>query len=307
MISRRLALLVALSVALFIGVPLCAHESPEHTLEELNAHLREDGPSTPLLMQRASLYRVLNERERAIADLRQVLRMEPDHQGAMVELSRLYLAGNNLKPAMQWIQQAIVRVKSDKNVEPFLLAQRAAVFAAQKQLPNALRDYDTALAGDAEEVDWYLERAGMQETLKLSSQRIAGLKHGYERTKSEVLLIEWIEACLDGGHAGDVSSVIEQRLAAARLKSSWLIRRARAGIALNKGKNSTTAATDLRAAIAELTERLRPDRPDPDLLLDRALANLLLDNRKAAIQDVAVAEKWDASPRLLQRLKSRLG
>jgi hypothetical protein len=153
------------------------------------------------------------------------------------------------------------------------------------------------------QVDWYLNRSLVQERLKRADERIKGLWQGYESTSSGVLYNEWVEALIDGGQAQRALRAIEPQLKQARLKSSWLIRRARARLALPSGRAHAPAAkNDLQAALRELDARLDTALPDADLLIDRALVHLLLNNRQATTQDISLAQNYGATPRQLERL-----
>lgn len=283
-----------------------AHDSPEHSVEDLTAHIQQEGESVPLLLRCASHYRVLGQAEKAIADLSRVLQLEPKQEGALVELSRIHLAQGNADTSLQWIQQAIGTGKPNKD-NAHLYAARADIYLAKADYANAIADYNRAIAADAGQIDWYLNRSWVHELLNDHSQRIKSLAKGYEATRSVVLQNEWIEALIEGGHAQIALQIIEPQLRQARLKSSWLIRRARARLALkNPLEYSGAARNDLKEAITEINLRLRPSRPDTDLLLDRALASLLLGQIDAAREDAALAETFGASPRRLKRLERLL-
>lgn len=303
---RRLIPLLLLGVLLPAPVAR-AHDSPEHSIEDLTAHMQQEGESVPLLLHRASQYRVLGQPQRAIADLLRVLQLEPNQQGALVELSRIHLALGKPDLSLQWIQRAIDATKSDAakssdKHQSHLYAARGDAYNAKADYAKALADYNRAIAADAMQVDWYLNRSRLHELLNRPAERIKGLSKGYESTQSAVLYNEWVEALIDGGQAAQALRAIQPRLEAARLKSSWRIRRARARLALNnKREYSRAIQSDLQMAIAEITARLSPSRPDVDLLLDRAQAHLLSGNGEAARQDVALAATHGASARQLEK------
>jgi len=290
-----------LGAVLFTAVAQ-AHDSPEHSIEDLTAHIQQEGESVPLLLLRASHYRVLGQNEKAIADLTRVLQLQPDQEGALVELSRIHLAMNKLDDSLQWIERAIATAGKNETNNAHLYAARGDVYLAKADYARAQADYNRAIAGDSLQVDWYLNRSWAQGFLNLSAERIKGLSKGYEATHSVVLQNEWIEALIDGGQAQQALRIIEPQLQQSRLQSTWLIRRARARLALgSKPEYSAAAHNDLKAAIKEINLRLRPSRPDTDLLLNRALASLLLGNIEAAQQDAAMAETYGADARQLEK------
>lgn len=292
-----LALLLSVSGAM-------AHESPEHSIEELTEHIQHDGASVPLLLLRASDYRVLGRLELAVADLQHVLKLEPKQLGALVELARISLVQGKTDVALHWSNSAIVAAPPGNHA--YLYAVRADVYDAKGQYQKALSDYNIALSSDAMQVDWYLNRARLQELLLLPASRITGLARGYNETGSVVLKNEWIEAQIDGGQAKQALPFIEEQLQQARLKSSWRIRRARALLALNRnGKYSGTIREELNQAIAEINARLSVSQPDPELLLDRALAYSLLGEKVLARNDFDLAQKHGATLRQVQAYRDK--
>ena len=112
--------------------------------------------------------------------------------------------------------------------------------------------------------------------------------------------IEWIDALINAGRAREALHYIEPRLRSARLKSAWFIRRARARLPLGQ---TVEAQHDLHLAIAEITDRMQPSRPNPDLLIDRAIAYLLLGNVSAARRDKEQAQRHHVHASQLRRLK----
>ena len=111
------------------------------------------------------------------------------------------------------------------------------------------------------------------------------------------------DALIDGGQARAALRLIEPKLQAARLQSSWLLRRGRARLALQQ---TVAGRADLRAASAEIDARLNLARPDTDLLLDRAQAALLLGDTPAARRDLDRAEVAGAAPYRLEKLRRLL-
>jgi len=284
-----------------------AHDSPEHSIEELTEHIEKEGPTVPLLLTRASHYRVLGQPDKAIADLNRVLALEPNQPGALTELARIHLATGKPEASLQYIQTAIGAAGRGQIEKAHLYAARGDIYLATRDYERSLADFNRAIAADAAQIDWYLNRSWVQEQLERKNERIASLAKGYATTQSVVLQGELIDAQIAGGQAQTALRTIESRLQQSRLRSSWLIRRAQARMALNrKGELSTEARNDLNEALAEIKLRLRPTRPDTDLLLDRALAYCLLGDAEAAREDVAQAEIYEANPRRLERLERML-
>jgi len=91
---------------------------------------------------------------------------------------------------------------------------------------------------------------------------------------------------IDAGQYRPALDRIEQHLNQLRWRSSWLLRRARA---LNGMK--ADFRSDAAAALSELNQRIRPEHPEPTLLLDRAMAFALLGKNSEASNDLILAKK----------------
>ena len=62
----------------------------------------------------------------------------------------------------------------------------------------------------------------------------------------------------------------------------------------------------MRAALAELEKRILPEDPDVRLLVDRAMASLLLGQRQQALDDLRLAREKRIVPELLEPLENLL-
>jgi tetratricopeptide (TPR) repeat protein len=148
-----------------------------------------------------------------------------------------------------------------------------------------------------------LQRSQLQQQLGRHDAAAAGLKQGFEQTGNPVLEAEWIDALLDAGQARVALERIEPPLAESRWRSSWLLRRGRARLALGE---AVKGRGDLHAAVTEINERLNEVRPEPSLLLDRGFALALLGDAAAARRDLAVARQSGAEASSIWRLESCL-
>ena len=123
--------------------------------------------------------------------------------------------------------------------------------------------------------------------LKKTKERVAGIEQGIQQTGSGLLQIELVDALIDDGQLKIALEKVETELAASRIQSSWLIRRAKIRLAQ---KQNDAAKVDLEAAMKELNSRISGSAPDPSLLADRGLAYELLGDRDAAHKDYAQAK-----------------
>lgn len=301
----RRALLIACLLVTCAGSPALGHEGPAHVIETLTARIEADGPTPALLLRRASEYRVLGKLDAAVADLRHVIALAPEHLGAHAELSRSLSSMDQHDDALATVNHAISLTK-DTGEHPHLHALRGDILASAKQYDDALAEYDIAIAQRPKEIDWYLSRAAVQRLMLAEADRLAGLDAGYRATGSGVLYAHWIDALLDTDekeHARAALTQIDARLEKMRLKSTWLIRRARASLILG---DNDAAQHDLREAIREIDSRLHPTRPDAALLLDRAFAHHLLGESAQARADLTLAGEHHADARRLHELQQRI-
>lgn len=268
------------------------HDGPEHVIEVLTTCIDQQGPSVSLLLNRASQYRVLSRLNEAASDLQWASQLEPHHQGVRTELARIYLVQGQIDQAMSTINRAIQTVPIIGS-SAHLWTIRAKIHAASQQYELAIHDYNDAIEANPSQIEWYLLRSHLQQRMGMTGQRIQGLRDGYIRTQSAVVHTEWVEALLDGQQPNLALPEIEIQLQQTRLKSSWLIRRARARQQLGQAKQ---ARGDLHAAVNEINARLHPTRPDPRLTSDLTLARHLLDNLPAAHLNATAAQKISNAP-----------
>ena len=206
--------------------------------------------------------------------------------------------------AIASLGRAIAAATTDRE-KASSLAVRAEILSDADKPTEALADCQAALDTYRRgAVDWFLLRSDLQEQLGVKEARLEGLKAGHSRTRSAVLYNAWVEALIDTGDYEQARPIIEEKLVAARLKSSWLLRRAK----LRQATSEDAAAEgDLLQAIEELNTRINPGRPDLTLLVDRGIAWTMLGDRSAAKRDLAAAKKAGADRWATAPLERALG
>jgi tetratricopeptide (TPR) repeat protein len=284
-VSRQLSVVSCLFAAFLVadGSALLAHDSPDHEVELLTLKMSRTGKTPTLLIRRASEYRALGDLTRAATDLQEAIALQPKLPAAYADLSRVQFAQEKLSEACESVTRALA-LTQDAGERPALFLLRAQIQAARGLATEALADCE--LSARRDDQDWYLIRGQLQGKLGKLDARVAGLKEGFDRNGSIVLEIEWIEAMIDAGQHRQALDRIEEHLNQLRLRSSWLLRRARA----LKGLKAEYLP-DANSALAELNQRIRPENPEPTLLVDRAMAFALLGRAVEANQDLAAAKK----------------
>lgn len=286
---------------LLLSAGAAAHHGPEEVVAELTTKLAKHPDDADLLSRRATEYRTLGMHAEAEADLRRVLGQQHRSAADTESLARVLWAQQKHDEALEMLGRAVDLAQPGR--------QRAAGFILQSEWELARGGMEAAMAACQAAfredpkgmVDWYLLWGRIEERMGRPGDRIAGLKIGQEALGSVVLRNAWVDASLDAGEFVEVTPVIETELANSRLKSSWWIRRGR--MHLGTG-NRDAGSMDLRAAIAELNQRIHLERPDARLLVDRARARALLGQTHGARKDLALARTHGADPWELERLAS---
>ncbi len=291
-----------LGALLCCAIPFAAgaHDGPEHEIEELTERMKKHGESADLLTERAVEYRVMGKLPEATKDLERAASLDPDSIAIQRELARVLFLGGKASEAIATVTRGLT-LKTEEPADPASLRiLRAEIFRSQNENKKALEDCDAALRLHKQNPAWYLLRSDLQKRLKAHKERLAGLDEGIKATGAGVLEIERAEALIDAGQFQAALTFIESELADSRIKSSWLIRRARARLGLGK---KAEAEEDLKDALLEIASRLNPKTPDVPLLLDKALAHELLGEKREALRAYEEARDKGAASAVSEKLK----
>ena len=279
-----------------------AHDSPEHEIEALTAQMAVAGKSADLLARRATEWRALGELSKAANDLRAAILLSPRSTALLSELTKVLTLQGKLTDALKTVDFALEVAEHDADRAQLWMV-RAEVHERAGRYEQALIDCVSAFDQGSPLPDWCLTRARLQTRCGKFSECAADLKIGHEKTGSAILEVEWIEAMIDAGQSREALARIEPHLARARWRAGWLIRRARALIALG---DQTRPKNDLRNALEELERRINPMRPDPTLIVERGLAFALMGSAQAAEEDFARAKELSGSTMAVLRLERAL-
>ncbi len=289
---RSPALITVLALGLLGGVAT-AHHSPEEVIAAPTEKIEKEGEKPDLFYKRATEYRALRSYSEAAADFRKVASLQPKAMEPRRSLAQVLLWQKKYPEALASARLALRFSKSpvEQAFAHILIAQ---IEQESGNLENALAACEAAFkAHPRAEIDWFLMRSEILRALGRTEAQITGLATGHKSTGSIVLRNAWIDALIDGGYHHQALPIIEKELAACRLRSSWLLRRARALTGLQQ---HASARKDLIEAIDELDRRIHPLRPHPGLLLDRAFAHALLGETGAARAYLDLAKSLKADP-----------
>ncbi len=293
-----LALLCALAVT-----PAPAHDSPGDVIHAVSHRIEQEGPTARLLAARAFEYQSLGQWDVAIADFDGALALQPRFSAALQGLAEAHLHLGNWVAAESAAQRAIALYDDDGRRAPgqALLAQ---VLDAQQRWPEALDAWREALKAPYPEVDWFLGEARCLGQLGRFTDQADALALARTRNPSVVLQRAWVRALVDGGQLDAARAEIEAGLEKARWQSSWLLLRARVHA---KQGDRLRQHEDALTALAELQERVNPERPDRWLLTECAIALALAGEETKAREFETQARTLGASGADLLEIDQLLG
>lgn len=290
----------AVLIAALFSVWCCAHEGPEHEIEELTEQMKVQGETADLLLQRAIEYKVLGEFAKAARDLERAIELEDDLVTAQRELSQAYFSLGKTNEALATVTRAL-KSGGDAAEQAGLLVTRAGILRARREYSRALADVNDAVRKHPANAEWYLIRSQLQAILRLHPERVKGLEEGLKETGSGLLLGEHVDALIDNKQYSAALEIIDKELALSRWKASWLIRRGKVRLAAGKVADGKQ---DLERAIDELNRRLGSSAGDALLLADRATAYDLLGQKDDARRDYRSArEKGLADEWIRERIR----
>lgn len=283
-----------------------ADRDPEIEAAQITAEIQTGGATVELLCERAYKWRTLRKPDLAAQDYRQAIQLDPKNFLAHLELAKVLLSTNELKSAKKEVDVALeLAPSSTEKAAAYMF--RASVQIAFKAFQYAEADCDEALSLQPEHglIEWYLRRAYVQHMTGSTVVCEQGLRNAYQKTKSAVIYAQWVDALIDAERWDEALTEINSQLPSLRLKSGWLLKEGRALLGLNRAKEAGEA---FREAVTEIDRQLETDSAHPDLtlLVDRALAQVLLGNRAQAKKDYQAAKKAGADSWMLWRLEKIL-
>lgn len=280
-----------LLIFLLLCLPLGAHYDVNAAVAELTKKISK-APTAELYYKRAIEFRALREKVHAVSDLRAALKLSP-HQPSMAALAEVLSSKEEHEEALRLGHE--LRELSDTPANNALLA-RLSLDAGDYE--NALRYIQKGppLKDDTFLLHAYLlERGGEHE----EAARI--LKAGHGKTKSIVLRNAWLDTAISAGQVDQVLSILNEEISSSRFTATHRIRRAR----LLQKKDPQSVKLDLKIALAELSPRIKPVRPDLTLIYDRGVALALSGNMEMASRDLATLRS-SSLPRLSYALLTGL-
>lgn len=269
----------------FAAAPAAAHDSPEHVVEALTAQMAKTGPTADLLYRRAVEYRALRKYAEAEADFEASLALDLNSFATTFALAEILATQKKWQRCIELVEP--LTTAKDQSLRAAGLSLRGRIRAAQGDWNTALADFEAAMELD-ELIETYLLRAKAHAELYERSKQIEGLRQGWTRTESPVLLRVLCDALIDaeGKHLAEAMTIVNREAAESRYRSAWLLRRARLHLIQN---NRAEAIADLQAALSELNARLDTPRPDPTLEWERTAAEKSLQEPDKALAYLSIS------------------
>ncbi len=282
-----------------------ADHEPAVTIADLTKQIAQTPLLPELYYQRGVELIALQDLPKAQADFEQALQLRADFLPAKRYLARIADQSGHPEQALAILREAILKAPEEHRfllpschqLEAELLVELHQPEAALTAINKALLDRIPALE------TWRLQAQILQQ-LGQTDAALNSLKLAWEKTRAIILRNEWLDALIAAGRKNEALPIIEAELASTRIRSGWLIRRARLSL---QDQRTDAARADLREAIDELTPRLAINPPPALLLCDRGLAYALLGEIAAAKQDLAAARKLGISETTCRTLVATLG
>lgn len=263
--------------AILVASAASAHQGPHAELEALDRALADRPGDVDLLLRRAEVHRRENHLAAAMADLTVVEHLAPsrrelwlergltraaggDHAGAEADLSR-FLEGS--PSALAFVARARSREARGRNGE-------------------ARADYDAALRLRPEP-ETYLARGRIDEAENKLDRAAAGYEEGLRALGGAVSVrLALIRVETARGRHDRVIALCDEAMAAAPIKSDWLLTRAAAHAAAGR---AAPAQADRAAALREIDEAIRR-RPNDLARVTRARALITMSRIPEAIREL---------------------
>lgn len=267
---------------LILSLPLRAHYDVNAAVAALTEEIKA-APTADLYYRRAVEFRALREKAHAVSDLRASLKLKP-HPGALAALAELLSDRGEHREALQLGERLL---KLDPAPGHSLLL--AEIYLASGAPDAALRH---VVDGPQEKDATHLLHAYLLEEKGDHQKATVVLKAAHQHTKSIVLRNAWLDAAISAGQNTEVLPVLNHEIETSRFTASHRIRRAR----LLLKTDPKSARQDLALALAELSSRIQPTKPDLTLIHDRGLTLALLNRKEEARRDLAQLKASSISP-----------
>lgn len=288
-VNRRYQLWRLGGVALLLRASIvAAHPSIYHEIERVSEALEKQPDRVDLLIERGVCYRLAGDLEASLADFDKAGRLAPSNLDLAAHRGMTLSAmGRNVEA-----EQELTRFLDGGRVSASALGDRALVRVKLGKLEPAIQDFTRSLSINPD-VEFYIERSKVEESLGHLDRAAAGLREGLAVLGGAVVLRDrLIDVELRLKHYDGAIRVIDDQLAVTPVRTDWLLRRAEilatAGKAADARRDRMLALDEANRALARRTTAIH--------LVSRAKVYWALGRLDEAKKDLQLA--LDQSPRM---------
>ena len=264
-----------------LAAPAIAHPGPHHDIERLTIALHTEPNRVDLLLQRGEAYRLDGQLRASLADFDRVGKLAGRSGVLSLERGLTFSAMRRDSEA----ETELTHHLNGPHPKAVAFAERAIIRQRDHRTKEAIGDYTAAIAL-VPNIDWYLTRGRLQESLCSFEDAANGYIDGLSRCGGAVAIrLELLRLEIMRRHYDSATKLIDEALAQAEIKSDWYLRRAEIQSAAGK---SDEAARDRARALSD-AERAVSRRPTALRLLARAKARIALNQNEKAVADLQTA------------------
>lgn len=279
-----------------------AHEHVNVQVVRLDAKIQKNPQDVTLYLERALLLRREGQYARALADLAQAQKLDPQRREIVLEKGLTLYAKGEARAAEALISEYLASgLPSAKAFEV-----RGAIREQRKQFVEARDDYANALKLRPDP-DLFLARGRMDEALGHGEDAVRGYEEGLRLLSGAVVLrLALVRVEHKQGHYDRAIAAIDEILPSLVFKADWLLLRAEQHAAAAR---PAKARQDREEALREAETRLLARATD-FARLTRAKALYALGRAREALADVEIvvahAPKLDEAHNLLTEIRRSL-
>lgn len=261
--------------------PALAHPGLHHEIERVTEALRRSPDRIDLLIERAHIYRLDDQPTASLLDLRHARTLDHDNPRIACELGFTLSAMGRDEEADAELTACLDVVTGHAAA----LAERGRVRSRTGRPAAAIEDFSAALRR-RDDVDVYIARGRLQESMGRWQDAAVGYRTGLERMHGAVVLrLALIRVETARGRYDAALDLIDEVLPTVHVKTHWLLRRAEI---LDAAGRTQQAHAERRRALIE-ADRALTRRATAINRFARAKVYVAMGKRAEAVGDLNAA------------------
>ena len=293
---------VGTTLLLVVATSAPAHPGLNREIDRLTEAIAQNPQEVTLRIERAYYLRLHEEFARALADLDHARTLDPDNRDINAHRGLTLAALQQDKEA----EEELTRFLGTGEGSAATYGARARVRQRTGRHAEALADYGAALKlkGD---LDLYVDRGRLQESMGLLDDAAAGYREGLARQGGAVTIRQaLIRAEIARREYAAALQLIDEALGGAPVRTHWHLRRAEVFDAAGKAEKTQA---EREGALTEANRALK-QRPTAMNLLSRAQVLVAQERLEDAKSDLKLAlettPRLAAARKLLEQLETPL-